>query len=161
MGITYSWLAWEKKTYYHLFSFCFFFPFLNKAKIHQPNRNWQHSFKKQNKAHPSWAVTRLLYLFVSHVLGPCAIQLPLMWAGLLCSAFSSPPGTLKLFLWLPLCVTPVPQWSTADPSPQEQPRLQCWLQPQTQTELKPILVPDLQSCKQRLEIDTHPSRNAS
>lgn len=141
--------------------FSFFFSLLNKAKIYQPNKNWQHSFKNQNKARPSWALTRLLYLFVPHVLGPCAIQLPLMWAGLLCSAFPSPPGTLKLFLWLPLCVTSVPRWNTADPSPQEQPRLQRWLQPQTQTKLKPILVPDLQSCKQRLEIDTRPSRNAS
>lgn len=98
---------WGRKTNnHHLFSFFFFFfpTFLNKAKIHQPNRNWQHSFKKQNKARPSWALTRLLYLFVSHMLGPCAIQLPLLWAGFLCSAFPSPPGTLKLFLWFLLCV---------------------------------------------------------
>lgn len=109
---------WGRKTNnHHLFSFFFFFfpTFLNKAKIHQPNRNWQHSFKKQNKARPSWALTRLLYLFVSHMLGPCAIQLPLLWAGFLCSAFPSPPGTLKLFLWFLLCGTQLIQAPRSSP----------------------------------------------
>ena len=63
MGIICSWLVWlKKKPTTTTLSSLFFFSFLNKAKICQPNRNWQHSFKQQNKAHPSWALTRLLYL---------------------------------------------------------------------------------------------------
>lgn len=76
----------EEKTTTTTF-FIFSPPFLNKAKFCQPNRNWQHSFKKQNKAHPSWALTRLLYLCLTcwaHV------QFSFPWSEQACCTLSSP-----------------------------------------------------------------------
>lgn len=145
----------QNKTYF-FFPFCF----LNKTNICQPNTNWQHSFLKENKARPSWALTRLLYLCLTcgaHVLlsfpwseQPCTVSSLVPLAHLkstsmlfLCSrsaspcalvarSWSKPPGAARA---PGLAPAPASDNTHAHPSPK--------------------------TCEGRLEINTQPSRNAS
>lgn len=72
MGVVCSLLVCGGKGKQNKTVFFFSPPFLFfNQNICQPNMNWQHSFKKQNRPCPSWALTKLLYLCLTcraHVL---------------------------------------------------------------------------------------------